>query len=70
MAVTQTLLFTIYPLPNIEGNSLSFPTLYISSEEPEAFNQSLPRIHYALMLQIFMKALKGLILRTGFLYKC
>ena len=42
MAITQTQLITIYLLPNIEGNSSSLPTLPIPSEEPVAFNQSIP----------------------------
>ena len=34
MAVPQTQLFAIYPLPNIEINSATLPTLPIPSEKP------------------------------------
>ena len=36
------LLFTIYPLPNIKGNSTTPPTLSIHSEKPIVLNQGIP----------------------------
>ena len=40
-AVPQTQLFTIYPLPNIEGNAATPPTLSIPSEKPVVLNQGI-----------------------------
>ena len=41
VAVPQTQLFTIYPLPNIEGNSAAPLTLSIPSEKPVVLNQGI-----------------------------
>ena len=46
MAVPQTQLFTIYPLPNIEGNSATPPTLSIPSEKPVVLNQGIPTVGF------------------------
>ena len=46
MAVPQTQLFTIYPLPNIEGNSATLPTLPIPSEKPVVLNQGIPIVGF------------------------
>jgi len=42
VAFAQTQLFAIYPLPNIEGNSPTLPTLSIPSERPVDLSQSIP----------------------------
>jgi len=47
MAVPQTQLFTIYPLPNIEGNSTLPPTLSIPSEKPVVLNQGIPSVGFS-----------------------
>jgi len=48
VAVSQTQLFTIYPLPNIEGNSATPPTLSIPSEKPVVLNQGIPIVGFIL----------------------
>ena len=42
VAVPQTQLFAIYPLPNIEGNSATPPPLSNPSEKPVVLNQGIP----------------------------
>ena len=46
VAVPQTQLFTIYPLPNIEGNAATPPTLSIPSEKPVVLNQGIPVVRF------------------------
>ena len=38
--------FSIYPLPNMEGNSTTPPTLSIPSEKPVVLNQSIPVMQF------------------------
>ena len=46
IAVTQTQLFAVCPLPNVEDNTPSPPTLSIPSEEPVALNHSTPVVRF------------------------
>ena len=46
VAVPQTQLFAIYPLPNLEGNSATPPTLSIPSEKPVVLNQGIPVVRF------------------------
>ena len=46
VAVPRAQLFAIYPLPNLEGNSATPPTLSIPSEKPVVLNQGIPVVRF------------------------
>jgi len=46
VAVPQTQLSAIYPLPNIEGNAATLPALSIPSEKPVVLNQGIPSVGF------------------------